>query len=87
MMRCGDIRQGPKPTEMDMTPELYIRSSKMHPIPIEEHTTEDLRRAMCQKSGGDVNVCRTCPGGCRLGRELVRRMERNATEADTNEAV
>jgi hypothetical protein len=47
----------------------------MHPIPIEEHTTEDLRRAMCQKSGGNVNVCKTCQGGCRWGRELVRRLE------------
>lgn len=34
----------------------------------------------------DADVCKTCPGGCRWGRELVRRME-NANQENPNEIV
>lgn len=74
MMRCGDIRQGARPTELDVTPGLYIRTHPDHEIPIEEHTLSDLRRGLCQKSGGHVDVCKTCAGGCRWGKELLRRL-------------
>lgn len=75
MMRCGDIRQGPGPTVMEKTEELYLPEDKMHDIPVEDMTAEQLRRGLCQKSGGRVEVCKTCPGGCRWGVEMVRRME------------
>lgn len=77
-MRTNDIVQGSKPTAFDMTPELYIRHSTFHPVPLEEQATEQLMRGLCQKSGGRLDVCKDCPGGCSFGRELVRRMERDA---------
>ena len=75
MMRCGDIRQGPDPTVIEKTEGMYLPEDKMHDIPVEDMTTEQLRRGLCQKSGGRVEVYKTCPGGCRFGGEMVRRME------------
>ncbi len=62
-MRTNDIVQGSKPTAADMTPELYIRHSTLHPIPVEERSVEELRKGLCQKSAGNVNVCKNCPAG------------------------
>lgn len=74
-MRTNDIVMGSKPTATDMTPELYMRHNSLHPIPIEERDVKELRRGLCQKSAGNVAVCKTCPGGCCFGKELLRRME------------
>lgn len=74
-MRTNDIVMGSKPTAHDMTPDIYIPVNNQHPIPLEEDPTEHLMRGMCQKSGGSVDVCKTCPGGCRWGKEILRRME------------
>ena len=42
--------------------------------PVEEMTIEQLRRGLCYKSGGDLEVCRTCPGKkCRVARILLAR--------------
>lgn len=74
MMRTGDIFQGAPVTISDRTPELYLPTDMGRHIPVEELSMEELQRGLCQKCAGDVNVCKTCPGGCRFGREIVRRM-------------
>lgn len=41
---------------------------------VEAMTSEQLRRGLCYKSGGDLEVCRTCPGQkCRVARILLER--------------
>jgi hypothetical protein len=74
-MRTNDIVQGPRPTDLERTQEIYMPASRMHPLAVEEIETYDLYKGLCAKSSGNVNVCKTCPGGCRWGRELVRRLE------------
>lgn len=86
MMRCGDIRQGPDPTVIEKTEGMYLPKNSCHGVSLDDMTTEKLRRGLCQKSGGRVEVCKTCPGGCRWGMELVRRME-NANQTDPDEIV
>lgn len=83
-MRTSDIVMGSKPTAYDMTESMYIKNNRQHPIPVEEMPTDQLMRGLCQKSRGNSDVCKTCPGGCKFGNEIVRR-EENAEE-DHNQA-
>lgn len=73
-MRTDDIVRI-YPTTLDRTDEIYLPTDMGRPIPAKQLPTEILRRGLCQKSGGKVEVCKTCTGGCRFGREMVRRME------------
>ena len=42
--------------------------------PVEGMTSEQLRRGLCYKSGGDLEVCKACPGQkCRVARILLER--------------
>lgn len=75
MMRCGDIQQGPNPTALERTDSMYLPVDPYREIMPEEMTTDELRRGLCHRCGGRVDVCKTCAGGCRWGREMVRRME------------
>ena len=58
---------------------VYHRTETMYmPVkigrPVEAMTSEQLRRGMCYKSGGDLEVCRACPGQkCRVARILLAR--------------
>lgn len=58
---------------------VYHRTDTMYmPVkigrPVEGMTSEQLRRGLCYKSGGDLEVCRTCPGQkCRVARILLAR--------------
>lgn len=74
-MRTSDIVQGPRATAHEVTEGMYLRNTRLNPTPVEERPIEELRAAMCPKSAGNMNVCKTCPGGCRFGWEMVRRME------------
>lgn len=74
------------PSAYERTEEIYLPTIMGKPYPMEELPLEALQHAMCAKSGGRVEVCKACPGGCRFGRELVRRME-NASQANPNEIV
>ena len=84
-MRTDDIVHV-YPSAYERTEEIYLPTIMGKPYPLEELPLEALQHAMCQKSGGRVDVCKTCPGGCRWGRELVRRME-NANQENPNEIV
>ena len=58
---------------------VYHRTETMYmPVkigrPVEAMTSEQLRRGLCYKSGGDLEVCRACPGQkCRVARILLER--------------
>ena len=58
---------------------VYHRTESMYmPVKIgravEGMTSEQLRRGLCYKSGGDLEVCRACPGQkCRVARILLER--------------
>ena len=58
---------------------VYHRTETMYmPVklgkPADAMTSEQLRRGLCYKSGGDLEVCRTCPGNkCRVARILLER--------------
>lgn len=84
-MRITDIEQGARPTSHDITPELYIPYDRCHPRELGEYTVGELRRGLCAKSGGNLAVCRRCPGGCRWGAELIRRADATQEEEHTNE--
>lgn len=75
MMRIYDIAPSPHPAGYESTEGMYLPVNSLNQIPAEEMTADELRRGLCQKSRGNVKVCVTCPGGCRWGWELVRRME------------
>lgn len=70
-MRTDDIEIGSYVQPYDLTPELYLPVNQDQSLLT--RPTEILRRGLCAKAGGSVAVCRSCPGGCRIGKELVRR--------------
>lgn len=86
-MRTDDIVQAPRAAAYEVTEGMYLRNTRLNPTPVEERPTEELRVAMCPKSAGRVEVCKTCPGGCRFGREMVRKMDGNAIQTDPNEII
>lgn len=63
------------PSAYERTEEIYLPTDMGKHYPLEELPLEALQHAMCAKSHGKVEVCKTCPGGCRFGGEMVRRME------------
>lgn len=80
-MRTSDIRMA-RGTEA-FTDNMYFSVDPSYPRKVEDMSANELRRGLCQKSGGDIAVCKTCPGGCRWGLELVRREKENKC-AETN---
>lgn len=58
---------------------VYHRTDTMYmpvkrDVPVEEMTSEQLRRGLCYKSGGSLAACRACPGDkCRVARILLER--------------
>ena len=73
-MRTNDIEHV-YPSSFERTEEMYLSTDMGKHYPLDELPMEALQYAMCAKSQGKVEVCKTCPGGCRFGREMVRRME------------
>ena len=73
-MRTNDIEHV-YPSTFERTEEIYLPTIMGKHYPLEELPLEALQHAMCAKSGGKVDVCKACPGGCRFGGEMVRRME------------
>ena len=76
-MRTNDITQLSKPVELERTRDLYLPARLIPPMTVEELTVSDLRKGLCAKAAGNVNICRSCSGGCRWGMELVRRVDAN----------
>lgn len=73
-MRTSDIAQI-YPSTIERTDEMYLPTVMGKPIPVEQLTMDELRRGLCQRSGGRVDACRNCAAGCRWGREMVRKLE------------
>lgn len=69
-MRTSDIHMAKETCVF--TDGMYFANT-LGPRKVEDMTVEELRRGLCQKSEGSIDVCRTCPGGCRWGKELVKR--------------
>lgn len=72
-MRTDDIEVGSFVQRHDYTPNMYLPQDKAQRVV--DLPAEILRRGLCAKSAGNVKTCATCSGGCRIGRELVRREE------------
>lgn len=73
-MRTDDIVHV-YPSAYERTEEMYLPTDMGKPIPVEQLTMDELRRGLCQRSGGRVDACRNCAAGCRWAREMVRRMD------------
>lgn len=71
-MRTNDIVHV-CPSAYERTEKLYLPTNMGKPYPMEELPLEALQHAMCAKSRGRAEVCKTCPGGCRFGTEMMRR--------------
>ena len=52
------------------TPEVYIPCGQGAP-PVTRQPAHIVRRGMCYKSGGDVDVCRECPAQCVYGKRMI----------------
>jgi hypothetical protein len=72
-MRTDDIEVSSFVQRHDYTPSMYLPQDKAQRVV--DLPAEILRRGLCAKSAGNVQTCAACPGGCRIGRELVRREE------------
>ena len=60
------------------TDSLYMPTN----VPIEQMTHQDLRKGLCYRCGGNLQVCISdCPAPCAFGRELMRRCEQNERNA------
>lgn len=71
-MRATDAIMQCAGPEYYRTEMLYMPLSRMKPV--EDMTDAQLRRGLCYKSGGNLDVCRTCPGNkCRVARILMER--------------
>ena len=51
---------------------LYVPENK----PLKDWTNEELRRALCPKSGGRVEACKDCKGKCIFGFMLMGRTKK-----------
>lgn len=73
-----------RPSEVTPT---WIRTAGLY-MPhckAETMTAAELRRGLCAKSGGDWHVCESCPGGCRIGAQLVGIMRGEIAEPSARE--
>ena len=73
-MRVDDIACPSARATDGYTAELYVPYGPGVPK-IEKLPPEIVRRGMCYKSGGDVDVCRECPAKCRFGKRMIQAEE------------
>ena len=72
-LRTEDIALGGIVHSWECTPDMYLPCRNKETLDLQVQPDSVVRRGMCYKSGGNVDVCKACPGVCRLGAELVRR--------------
>lgn len=72
-MRTEDIAYGGIVQSWECTPAMYLPCRNRETLDLQAQPESVVRRGLCSKSGGNVDVCKTCPGGCRFGAEMMRR--------------
>ena len=72
-MRTEDIAYGGIVQNWERTPGMYLPCGERETLDLQALPESVVRRGLCAKSGGSVEVCKTCPGGCRFGAEMMRR--------------